>query len=261
MARKHQGQQEQPQRVYIGYCRVSTDEQAENGHGLDAQEARVRAYARAIGWELMDVIKDDGYSGASMNRPGLQQLLGMVRTGQVAGVVVAKLDRVSRSLRDMLNLYAECFEASNTALVSVTEQFDTSTPAGRLFFQLVGSFAEFERNVITERTSGGRKSKAAKGGYAGGGAPIGYRAVRGSKVLTLDAEKVATVRRVFELDAQDLSCRQIALALNQEGHRTAKGTEFTHVQVSRILKRRALYAGGYSYAGVEAEQGQHTAIL
>lgn len=253
-------QPELPRRVYIGYARVSTEEQAENGHGLEAQVARIQAYAQAMGWELAEVITDDGYSGATLERPGLQRLLERVKAGEVAGVVVAKLDRLSRSLRYLLNVYADYFEATGTALISVAEQFDTGTAAGRLFFQLVGSFAEFERATITERTSAGRRVKASKGGYAGGGAPIGYRIERG-KGLVLDEEKAPTIRRAFELATQGLSCRRIADILNQEGHTTAQGAPFTHVQVARILKRQKLYAGGYVYGGVEAEQGQQPAIL
>lgn len=254
-------QPELPQRVYLGYARVSTEEQAENGHGLDVQIARIQAYAQAMGWELAEVITDDGYSGATLERPGLQRLLERIQAGEVAGVIVAKLDRLSRSLRNLLNVYADYFEATGTGLVSVAEQFDTNTPAGRLFFKLVGSFAEYERDVITERTASGRKAKASKGGYAGGGAPIGYKAERGSKGLALDEEKAAAVRRAFELAAQGLSCRRIAEVLNQEGHTTAQGAPFTHVQVSRILQRQKLYSGGYAYGGVEAEQGQQPAIL
>lgn len=250
-----------PPRAVVGYCRVSTDEQAELGYGLAAQEERIRHYAAAMGIELADVIRDDGYSGATLDRPGLQQLLARIDAGEIGTVIVAKLDRLSRSLRDLLNLYDACFEARGVALVSVAEQFDTSTAAGRLFFQLVGSFAEFERRQIAERTASGRRVKASRGGYAGGGAPIGYRAERGSKVLHLDEAKAATVRRVFELAGQGYSCRQIAALLNAEGHTTAAGAPFTHVQVARILRRRILYAGGYAYAGVVAERGQHAAIL
>jgi site-specific DNA recombinase len=253
--------QETMAKVYVGYCRVSTDEQADSGYGLDAQEAKVRAYAAAMGYQLAEVIVDDGYSGASLDRPGLACLLNMLEAGDVAGVIVSKLDRLSRSLRNLLNIYGDYFEETGTALISVAEQFDTSTAAGRLFFSMIGGFAEFERDVITERMSGGRKAKAVKGGYAGGGAPIGYVAERGSKRLSVDHEKVDTVRRVFELHNQSLSLRTIADKLNAEGHTTATGAAWQAMQVKRVVDRRHIYQGGYSYAGVVVDNGQQEAIL
>lgn len=250
-----------PQRAVVGYIRVSTEEQAQDGYGLAAQEARVRAYAAALGLALTEIVVDDGYSGGKLDRPGLQALLARIEAGEVGTVIIAKIDRLSRSLRDLLNVYAEKFEAHDVALVSVAEQFDTSSPAGRLFFQMVGSFAEFERAVITDRLSGGRKQKAAKGGFAGGKAPLGYAQQKGSKVLALDEEGAAAVRRVFELEAEGLSNQAIADRLNAEGFKTAQGKEFHAAQVWRVRQRRAMYEGGYEFAGVKADRGQQAAIL
>lgn len=110
--------------------------------------------------------------------------------------------------------------------------------------------------------SGGRKQKARGGGYAGGGAAIGYTSQRGAKVLELNQDKAATVQRVFEIhqDKPGYSLRQIAAQLNREGHTTAQDKPFQAIQVKRILDREALYSGQYSYAGIEA-QGQHQAII
>jgi len=245
----------------VGYAMVSTEEQGDNGDDLAAQGERIRAYAKALGLPLAEVVTDEGYSGASLDRPGLQVLLGRMATGEVGVVVVAKLDRLSRSLRHLLNMYADEFEHRGIALVSVAEQFDTSTPAGRLLLRVVGSFVEFERNLVTERVSGGRQAKARRGGYAGGGAPLGYRAFRGTGVLVVDEEGAASVRRVFALEAEGLSRRGIADRLNAEGRTTAEGKAFTHVQVGRVLDRRAFYAGEYEYAGVASTKGDHEPIL
>lgn len=248
-------------RAVVGYVRVSTEEQAQDGYGLAAQEAKIRAYAQALGLDLTDVLVDDGYSGGKLDRPGLTALLARIEVGEVGTVIIAKIDRLSRSLRDLLNVYAERFEANGVALVSVAEQFDTSSPAGRLFFQMVGSFAEFERAVITDRLSGGRKQKASKGGFAGGKAPLGYAQQKGSKVLALDEEGAAAVRRVFELEAEGLSNQAIADRMNAEGYTTAQGKAFHAVQVWRVRQRRDVYEGRYRFAGVEAEHGEHTPIL
>ncbi|MCL2434423.1 MAG: recombinase family protein, partial [Clostridia bacterium] len=121
-------------------------------------------------------------------------------------------------------------------------------------------FAQLERDTITERLSGGRRQKAGTGGYAGGGAALGYTAARGTKILLPDPEGAAAVRRVFELHAAGLRLQAIADRLNAEGRATKRGARFSPTQVMRILRRRELYEGGYSYGGVSAV-GQHSALL
>jgi hypothetical protein len=114
----------------IGYARVSTDRQADQGVSLDAQTAKIRAMATVQGAELLDVVVDGGESAKSMNRPGLQRVLDLVRDGKVEAVIVAKLDRLTRSVKDLCELL-ELFERRRVALVSVAESLDTSTAAGR----------------------------------------------------------------------------------------------------------------------------------
>jgi hypothetical protein len=115
---------------------------------------------------------------------------------------------------------------------------------------------------LAQLRSVARKERAAKGGYAGGGAAIGYKAKRGGKVLQLDQEKALTVKRVFELreERPSWTLQQLADRLNKEGHTTAQGKSFKPMQVKRILDRQGLYSGIYSYSGIEAE-GQHDAII
>jgi DNA invertase Pin-like site-specific DNA recombinase len=124
------------------------------------------------------------------------------------------------------------------------------------------SFAEFERSLITSRLSSGRKTKARQGGYAGGKAPIGYKAERGGKALTLDEEKASTVKRVFELrdTKPDASLKKLADILNAEGYTTKEGKPFHAMQVKRILDRQAVYEGRYKYSGIEAV-GKHPRII
>jgi site-specific DNA recombinase len=124
------------------------------------------------------------------------------------------------------------------------------------------SMAIPERSLITNRLSGGRKTKAKKGGYAGGGAPIGYVSIRGSGKLTVDGDKIATVKRVFQLRAAmpDSSLQKLAGILNSEGLTTKNGKPFHAMQVKRILDRQDLYEGRYRYAGIDAIGG-HEAIL
>lgn len=248
-------------RCALGYARAAAEEQTVRGHDIATQTERIRGYAKALGLPLAHVVADDADAGLSADRPGLRELLERIRGGEVGVVVVARLDRLSQSLRQLLDLYLDEFEPRGVALVSVAEQFDTTTAPGRLFFEVVGSFAEFERGLSARRATDGRREKARRGGYAGGGAPLGYRAFRGTGVLVVDEEGAATVRRVFALEAEGLSRRAIAERLNAEGRRTAEGKAFTHVQVGRVLDRRAFYAGEYEYAGVASRKGDHEPIL
>jgi len=244
-----------------GYLRVSTEGQiGEDRFGLEAQREAVEAYAKAEGYEVAEWYVDEAVSGATLDRPELTRLLNDAG-GKFAFVLVAKMDRLARDLMAQLWIEKELLRG-NVELISVAEPFRGQDPANVLFRQVIGAFAQFERARIAERMAGGRKQKARGGGYAGGGAPIGYTAEKGAKVLALDAEKAETVRRVFELaDANPgASLEALAGMLNAEGHTTAQGAIWRKMQVKRVLDRREFYAGTYTYAGIEAE-GKHEAII
>ena len=127
----------------IGYVRVSTDRQAEQGVSLEAQEAKIRAMATVQSAELLDVIVDGGESAKSLNRPGLQRLLALINTGKVQAVIVAKLDRLTRSVKDLCGLL-ELFEKRKVALISVAESLDTGSAAGRLVITIMGAVSQWE---------------------------------------------------------------------------------------------------------------------
>jgi site-specific DNA recombinase len=122
----------------IGYVRVSTDEQAREGVSIEAQEERIRAMATAKGWDVLDVIKDAGYSGKNLNRPGAKRLIDACQQGTARVVVVFKVDRLTRKQRDLWHLLDEVFEANRVGFVSVTEAFDTTTAAGKAFLGMLG---------------------------------------------------------------------------------------------------------------------------
>ena len=244
-----------------GYLRVSGEGQiGEDKYGLAAQREAVETYAKAQGYEVAEWYVDEAISGATLDRPELTRLLNDAG-GKFAFVLVAKMDRLARDLMAQLWIEKELLRG-NVELISVAEPFRGQDPANVLFRQVIGAFAQFERARIAERMAGGRKQKARGGGYAGGGAPIGYTAEKGAKVLSLDAEKAETVRRVFELaDANPgASLEALAGMLNAEGHTTAQGAIWRKAQVKRVLDRRDFYAGTYTYAGIKAE-GQHEAII
>jgi DNA invertase Pin-like site-specific DNA recombinase len=244
-----------------GYLRVSGEGQiGEDKYGLAAQREAVEAYAKAEGYEVAEWYVDEAVSGATLDRPELTRLLNDAG-GKFAFVLVAKMDRLARDLMAQLWIEKELLRG-NVELISVAEPFRGQDPANVLFRQVIGAFAQFERARIAERMAGGRKQKARGGGYAGGGAPIGYTAEKGAKVLALDAEKAETVRRLFELREECPGASLAALAgmMNAEGLTTAQGAIWRKAQVKRVLDRRDFYAGTYTYAGIEAE-GKHEAII
>jgi len=248
----------------VGYVRVSTENQnGSDAYGLETQRTAIVKYCLDNGLELMQVFEDPALSGSlqPLERPGLLALMDLLRASDVERVVVPRLDRLSRDT--MLSLWLEKeIRKEGAELISISEPYRWDDPTQKLLLTMVAAFAEFERSLITSRLSSGRKTKARQGGYAGGKAAIGYKECRGSKALTVDEDKAATVRRVFELKeaTPDATLQKIASILNAEGHTTKEGKLFRPMQVKRILDRKAFYEGIYRYSGVEAE-GQHHTIL
>lgn len=153
----------------IGYTRVSTEEQASGGFSLDAQEAKIRAYCDLYELELVGIISDPGASAKTLERPGMGQVLAELRKrkGTVEGLVLAKLDRLTRSVADWAGLIAEFFRDDRKRLFSVGEAIDTRTATGRMVLNLIMTIAEWEREVIGERTRDALQAKIAKGERCG----------------------------------------------------------------------------------------------
>ena len=248
----------------VGYVRVSTENQ--NGcdsFGLETQRDAITKYCTANGLELIQVYEDPAFSGSlqPLERPGLNALLEALKAEDIKQVIVTRLDRLARDTMLSLWLMKE-IKKLGAELVSIAEPGRWEDPTQKLLLTMVAAFAEFEKSLITSRLSSGRKTKARQGGYAGGKAPIGYRAERGDKVLTLDEEKTGTVKRVFELrdEKPNASLKKIADILNAEGFTTKEGKPFHAMQVKRILDRQAVYEGLYKYSGIEAV-GKHQRII
>ena len=244
------------------YLRVSTDNQAsENSYSLAAQREAIHKYAKNKGIEVVAFFVDDGFSGANLDRPGLQQLLKKSSLKEFDVVLVAKMDRVARDVYYALFIEKELL-INGIEIVSVSEPVSGNDPMNTAFRQLMAVFAQLEKDMITTRMSNGRKQKASQGGYSGGRAAFGYCAKRGAKKLRIDKNKARAVIRAFELRANnpEWSLRQLAERLNKEGYTTAQGKSFKPMQIKRILDREEFYNGRYSYAGIEAK-GKHKAII
>jgi site-specific DNA recombinase len=245
--------------VVSAYIRVSTDAQAgSDRYGLDSQRADITAYASSHDMTIQTWF-EDAVSGATLDRPGLSDLLSSASSHSFSAVIVAKLDRVARDLMYQLWIEKELLKAG-VEIISVAEPTNGSDPTSHLFRQIIGAFAEFEKARITSRMSGGRKAKAMVGGYAGGGAPLGYGSQRGSHVLTVEPAQAETVQQVFTLRSQGLPMHRIASELNALGVATHEGKSWHAAQVKRVLDRSSLYKGQYTYGGITA-QGKQERIL
>mgnify|MGYP002624550982 FL=1 len=155
------------------YIRVSTDEQAREGFSIDAQKRKLLAYAESQDWDVVSVLVDDGYSTKDLNRPAMQELLQKVRNEEIDVVLVFKLDRLTRSVRDLYALLDE-FSRHDVGFRSAQEQFDTTTTMGRAMLGILGIFAQWERETIAERVRFGMEQKVREGKKPGGKYPFGY---------------------------------------------------------------------------------------
>jgi site-specific DNA recombinase len=245
--------QDSPHSV-AAYIRWSTEEQ---GHGttLQIQRERVELFIRSQGWDWREdlVFVDDGHSGGSLDRPAMGRLREAVLAGRVDCVVVYKLDRLSRSLLDTVSLVRQEWQG-RCMLHSATENFDTRSPVGQMVFNILASFAEFERNLIRERTLSGKRKRAQQGRNAGQRYPYGLRkgpdggwALDGRDPATGQlVGPAAVVRRIFTAFLCGQSMGTIAEALNRDGVRAPAGGAWAFATVGRVLAN-PLYAGEYRY--------------
>lgn len=194
----------------IGYIRVSTEDQAREGISLDNQEAKIKAYATLNGLDLVEIVKDAGISGKTLNRPGIARVLKMIEAREIEAIIVYKLDRLSRKTLDNLTLI-ESFDSNGIAFHSIMEKIDTKSAQGRFFLTILSALAQMERDLIAERTRDALAHKKAKREWTGR-IPFGYR-VEDSHLVE-DAEAMKTIQKAKRMKTDGKSIRDISEALN-----------------------------------------------
>src|SRR5438477_1795653 len=242
------------------YTRVSTEHGLEQDfNSLDAQRDAAQAYIRSqahAGWTLIRARYDDGgYSGGSTERPALQQLLSDVRAGKIDVIVVYKVDRLTRSLADFAKL-VELFDSHEVSFVSVTQQFNTTTSMGRLTLNVLLSFAQFEREVTSERIRDKIAASKRKGLWVGGMAPLGYD-IRDRKI-TVNEDEAERVRTIFRSYLRLGSMNKLMADLRKRGivskvrrlkaGEIVGGIPFTRGPLAHLLRNR-FYIGEVVFKG------------
>ncbi|MBL7196966.1 MAG: recombinase family protein [Candidatus Omnitrophica bacterium] len=265
--------QEKKQIFCAIYTRVSTAENLEQEFtSLDAQRESAESYIlsqKSEGWFALPERYDDaGYTGANTERLALQKLISDIKEGKINCVVVYKVDRLSRSLLDFSQLL-EFFEQHNVAFVSVTQNFNTNTSMGRLTLNILLSFAQFEREIISERTRDKMGAAKKKGKWIGGRPPLGYDLDRVNHKLVINPKEAKLVRKIFDLYLEKRSLLAVTIALNEQGFKTKSyttlkgkafgGIKFKNTGVQLIIKN-VYYTGKVKYHG-QLYQGEQEPIL
>ena len=221
----------------IGYARVSTDKQADSGVSLEAQQEKIRAMAVVQSATLVDVIVDAGESAKSLDRPGMERLLALVDARKVDTVIIAKLDRLPRSVKD-LALLLEHFTRRGVALVSVAESLDTNTAAGRLVLNIMVSVSQWEREAIGERTRDAMAHmKTTRQVYS----PTPYGFQRDGDTLAAADDEQGTVQQIRAWHAAGWTLRKIAGELNRLGVATKNGGAAWYASTVRRIVTNKLY--------------------
>ncbi len=254
------------------YTRKSTSEGLnEDFTSLDNQRESAESYIQSQknqGWiAISEQYNDGGFTGANIERPALQNLMEDIKLKKIDVVVVYKVDRLSRSLNDFVKLL-QFFEENTVSFVSTTQHFNSQTSMGRLTLNILLSFAQFEREIISERTKDKMGAARKKGKWTGGLPPLGYDIDRENKKLVVNTKEAETIRAMFDLYIQEKSLRTVARLLNEKGFSTKariyKGrpsgaTQFKNTNIHWMIKNQ-VYAGKNAYQG-QIYEAVHDAIV
>lgn len=217
----------------VGYVRVSSESQAENT-SLTEQRHQIEAYCYAFGHELLQIFEEVGSGKNTTHRPQFQSALKLV-SESADGIIAAKLDRLARNTRDVLALVDDVLQPQRKALILLDLQVDTTTPQGYMILTVMSAVAKLERDIINERTQGGRRAKADKGGYAYGAPAFGQKAVDGE--LIPDLEELDAIEAIRKHHKSGKSFGAIATWMNMNGYKTKYGSRWHANSVKRVVDR------------------------
>lgn len=245
------------------YIRVSTIEQAQEGYSISEQEARLRAYCVAMNYQIHAVHIDPGYSGTTLERPGLKKIIKDVRSGCVKKIIVWKLDRLSRSQKDTMILLEDVFLKNNCNFISLMESFDTSTAFGRCIVGILAAFAQMERESIRTRLMMGKQARLKEGNFYGGNIPLGYKyelQENGKKELVVDEFTAQAVKDMYQLYASGQSIADIGRYVQKKyGLFTNRYPTEVSTRCSLII-RNSIYCGKVRMGKLECD-GKHEALV
>ncbi len=239
------------------YVRVSTLEQAEHGYSIDEQIAKLEKYCDIKDWVVYDKYIDPGYSGSNLERPAIKRLVNDSKSKRFNGVLVYKLDRISRSQRDTLYLIEEVFNKNEVSFISLNENFDTSTTFGKAMIGVLSVFSQLEREQITERMQMGKVGRAKAGKAMNWSRPVfGYEYVNGEYEVNEFEAKI--IKRMFEDYMAGISITKLRDKMNEEGH-IGKEIPWTYRTIRQTLDN-PIHAGFIRFKG-EIYPGNHEPII
>jgi len=241
--------------TYVGYCRVSTDNQKEEGT-IEIQEKEIKKYSLANSIKLLGIIKDDGVSGSKepTERPGWLRITKVLDDDpRIEGVMIYRLDRLARDLRIQENIIHDLLVKRGKKLISIKEPNLNSDDFSRVMLrQILGSFAEYEKNLITNRLKMGRFNKAQNGERAGGSIPLGYKSK--GKRLIVDENQRETIKLIFHLKRyRRMSLAKIANELNSKQIQSARGGKWYAGTIKYILEN-SVYKGFLEYTDIKVKR-------
>jgi site-specific DNA recombinase len=222
----------------VGYVRVSSEEQSRDGVSLAVQAEKVRLYCELHALEKAEDVVDAGVSAKTLDRPGLARVLALLDSGEVTGLVVYKLDRLTRSLADWSSLIDGYFgRPGGPSLFSVSDSIDTRTAAGRMVLNIMMTVAQWERETIVERTIGAMQFIRSRGERISGRIPYGSDLGEDGRTLVPNANELSALAEVRLRHAEGWSLRRIAADLQAQGVPTKSGRAWSHSTVQALLKR------------------------